>query len=312
MTEAPARLSKAKNRPTAWLLHNPAARGAPDPTQLSRIARELALAGFRVETAASDRPGAVTGLARHAASEGAERVVVCGGDGTVREAAQGLTHTGVPLGIVPLGTANVLARELGLPLAPGPAAVVASRGAARRVGVGLLNSGPVFTFCASAGLDALAVDRIDLRMKTQTGGWAYVHAALLALLEEAVPSLLLESEEGVRAEASQVFVLRASRYGGDFRLCPEASVFSDTMRVLAVAPPLGARLIPLLIQAMLGGIGTSPGVRSIETRALRITTPHGFPIQADGDVVGRIPAEIRTDPGSLALVVPDPNGGSFP
>lgn len=312
MPDAHAFMAKGKSRPAAWLLHNPAARGAPDPFMLSRIARELSLAGFSVEAAASDRPGAVTELANRAAAEGASRVVVCGGDGTVREAAQGLVHTGVPLGIVPLGTANVLARELGLPLVPGPAAVVASRGPVRTAAVGRLDSGAVFTFCASAGLDALAVDRIDLRMKTQTGGWAYVHAALLALLEEAVPTLLLETEEGRREEASQVLVLRASRYGGDFRLCPGASVFVDTMRVLAVAPPLRARLIPLLMQAMLGRAETAPGVRSFETRALRIKAPRGFPVQADGDVVGRLPAEIRTDPGSLALVVPNVKGAPSP
>ncbi len=312
MLDDHAFIARGRSRPAAWLLHNPAARGAPDPVLLSRIARELSLAGFRVESAASDRPGAVTGLARRAAAEGATRVVVCGGDGTVREAAQGLIHTGVPLGIVPQGTANVLARELGLPLAPGPAAVVASRGLARTAGVGILDSGAVFTFCASAGLDALAVNRIDLRMKTQTGGWAYVHAALLALLEEAVPTLLLESEEGLRAEASQVLVLRASRYGGDFRLCSGASVFADTMRVLAVAPPLRTRLIPLLIRAMLGRAETAPGVLSFETRALWIKAPRGFPVQADGDVVGRLPTEIRTVPGSLALVVPNVKGAPSP
>jgi diacylglycerol kinase family enzyme len=310
MADRIAPIAHRGTRPAAWLLHNPAARGAPDPVLLSGIAREMALAGFSVEVAASDRAGAVTELAGRAAAEGASRVVVCGGDGTVREAAQGLRHTGVPLGIVPLGTANVLARELGLPLTPGPAAAVASRGPTRTVALGLLDSGPVFTFCASAGLDALAVDRIDLRMKTQTGGWAYVHAALLALLEGPGPVLRAESEEGVESEAALVLVLRTSRYGGDLRLSPRASLFSDTLQVLAVASPLPARLFSLLLRAPLGRAESAPGVTAFETRALRIRAPEGFPVQADGDVVARLPTDIRVDSGALALVVPGPGEGA--
>src|SRR5512143_806164 len=141
----------------ALLLHNPAARNAPEPALLKALARELVLGGFHVDERRSLQRGDITRLAASAAAEGFDRVVVCGGDGTFREAAQGLEHSPVPLALIPLGTTNVLAREMDLPYDSAvDCAAVACRGAVREVGLGKVN-GEAFLFCASAGPDSVAV-----------------------------------------------------------------------------------------------------------------------------------------------------------
>ncbi len=287
----------------ALILHNPAARNAPEPVLLRVLVRELRLAGFAAETRASRAPGEMPALARAAAAEGIERVVVCGGDGSVREAAEGLKGTAVPLAIVPLGTANVLAREMGLPSRrPEACAAVAARGRERRVGLGSVN-GMAFTFCASAGLDSQAVDRVDLLEKRQTGGWAYVHAALTALVEGGSPRLAVILDDGRRLAAVQVFATRARRYGGPFVLSAHARLEAPTVRLLVMAPPL-SRGIGLPARLLAGGLDGAPGVTSLEVQAFRLEAAAPFPVQADGDIVARTPARFGSEPDALTLVFP--------
>lgn len=287
------------------LLYNPAARHAPGPRMLARLEARIRWSGFGVDAVPSRARGDLARLAAGAGTAGYARVVVCGGDGSVREAAGGLCGSGVPLGLVPLGTANVLAREIGLPVCrPLECARIAATAAPRPVTPGEI-SGALFTFCASAGLDALAVDSVDLRMKHQTGGWAYLHAALRTLLERAVPVFRVELPGGERFEASQVFALKARRYGlGRLRLSRGADLASPTLRLLALDRPLARRLPVLLFGLLRGGVEGLPGVRALDVEAFRVAAADPMPVQADGDVVAVTPCEFRARPGALRLVAP--------
>jgi diacylglycerol kinase family enzyme len=231
-------------------------------------------------------------------------VVICGGDGSVREAAEGLSGSLVPLAVVPLGTANVLAREMGLPFrSPLSCAALAGRGNPRPVGLGRVN-GSTFTFCASAGIDAQAVSRVDLLEKRQTGAWAYVHAALKALIEQSAPEFTVVLEDGSRTQACQVFAARARLYGGPLILSSTANLESPTLKLLAIAPPLG-RHLPLILAGLLGkGLEGVPGVTALDVDAFRLESEMPWPVQADGDEIGQTPASFRSEPGALTLVFP--------
>lgn len=288
----------------ALLLHNPAARNAPDPALLAAIRSELGWAGFRVDEAESSAPGDLTTLARAGVQDGIHRVVICGGDGSVREAAEGMRGSPVPLALVPLGTTNVLAREMGLPIGrPLACAAVACRGNPRSIGLGTVN-GMAFTFCASAGTDALAVARVDLLEKRRTGAWAYLHAALSALIEQPPPDFTVALPDGRRIRACQVFAARARRYGGPFVLSSTASLESPTLKLLAMAPPLSRHLPGILAGIMGKGLEGAPGVTAIEVEAFDLESDSPLPIQADGDAAGHAPASFRSDPGALTLVFP--------
>lgn len=288
----------------ALLLHNPAARNAPDPALLAAIRLELGWAGFRADEAESGAPGDLTTLARAGVRDGMDRVVICGGDGSVRETAEGMRGSQVPLAIVPMGTANVLAREMGLPLGrPLACAALAGRGDPRPIGLGTVN-GLTFTFCASAGTDALAVARVDLLEKRRTGAWAYLHAALSTLVEQAPPEFTVTLSDGRRIRACQVFAARARRYGGPFVLSSTASLESPTLKLLTMAPPL-SRNLPGILAGIVGrGLEGAPGVTAIEVEAFNLESDAPSPIQADGDGAGHTPASFRSCPGALTLVFP--------
>lgn len=292
----------------ALLLYNPAARSAPDPSLLQAIGLELRLAGFSVQPAHSEAPGDLTRLARSAASEGYDRVIVCGGDGSVREAAQGLCGQETPLALVPLGTANVLARELGLPVrSPLTCAALAGRGAETPIGLGRVDGDGVFTFCASAGLDSAAVFNVDLGIKRQTGGWAYAYSALQCLLTP-LPEFRVCTEGGVRFTAAQVFAARIRRYGaGSLYLSRSASLRSPTLRLIAVPPPLAPRVPLCLFHMLRGGLEGAPGVFDAEVSAFTVESDLPAPVQADGDVLARTPVRLSAQPDALRVIIPKTN-----
>lgn len=288
----------------ALLLHNPAAKNAPEPVLLKGIARELVLGGFRVEERRSGKRGDITAFAAAAEREGFERVVACGGDGTVREAAQGMEHSPVPLALIPLGTVNVLAREMGLPHHSAlECASVAGRGAVREVGLGKVN-GEVFTFCASAGPDSVAVAQVNLQLKTQVGPWAYIHSALHGLLEPGPPSLVAVLPDGERLAAGLVFAARSRRYGGSFLLSSGASLEAHTVRLIAIPPPF-VRALAALPAFLRGGLEGSAGVTWRDVEAFDLESSGApCPVQADGDHVSQTPARFTSAGAVLRLVFP--------
>ncbi|MGC8722348.1 MAG: diacylglycerol/lipid kinase family protein [Acidobacteriota bacterium] len=290
----------------AMLLYNPAARAAPDPSLRSHIAAEFALRGFSVEEMASRAAGDLTLCAAEAVREGFQRVVICGGDGSVREAAQGLAGSGVELAVIPLGTANVLAREMRLPLHRlVDCAGIAASGTAREVGLGVVGEKHIFTFCASAGLDSLAVASVDLAMKRQTGAWAYVYGALLHLVSGGLPDLQVEMDDGRRGEACQLFILHAKRYGAGFLSVSRSSGLTvPTFRVVGLEPPLQRHLPALLPRLLHGGLDRGRGVWAFNAAALRIASDSPVPIEADGDDLARTPVEVTLRPRALTLVFP--------
>jgi diacylglycerol kinase (ATP) len=290
--------------PLALLLHNPAARNAPGAELLRDIEGELARCGFAVEVTPSQKPGHMVDLARRASTSGCDRVVVCGGDGSVREAAEGLFGSQVPLGIVPLGTANVLAYEMGLPVSdPRACAAIAGRGQPLSVGLGTVG-GRAFTFSASCGLDSLAVGNVSLYLKEKSGGFAYGAAALQSLLEEDLPLFDVETEAGERVAACQVFAARARHYAGQgIVLSSLADLKSPTMRLIVLPPPLYKHL-GLLPRFLGEGLDGAPDTICREVRAFRLHGTSPLPIQADGDLMPGVDPEFVSHADALRLVFP--------
>lgn len=290
----------------AMVMYNPAARGAPDPDLFRAITHRVELCGFSVDTARSRSPGDLSRIGAKAAADGFDRVVVCGGDGSIREAAAGLAGTDVPLAVVPLGTANILAREMGLSRSPLACARTAGSGMEIRIGLGRLNGSKVFTFCASSGPDSLAVSDIDLKMKRETGAWAYVYAGMHGMLSRPAPRLVVETPDRRKIAGSQVFVLRAARYGAGFiKLSTRINLRSPSMRVMVIRPPLILRLPGLLTRLLRGGLENDPGVEAFDATCVRVLSDDPMPVQVDGDLGGRTPATIRLEPDSLTLVFPE-------
>ncbi len=260
--------------------------------------------GVRLDLAETTHPGHASTLARQAAYNGASLVVAAGGDGTIAEVANGLIGQKALLGIIPLGTANVLARELGLPF--GPDAIAASLafrrtrtlwpGLAQRDGENLL-----FVQMLGVGFDAQVVHQLSLKLKRALGRGAYVLQTLRELTRYPYTPIHLRID-GREVVAGSAIVSKGRLYAGPYTLAPGASPFERGFHVAlfhrsgpAATLVYGAALPLHLLPKM-------PGLTLV--RAHHIEMLGGMvPAQADGDAAGHTPLTIRDAPAPLQVVV---------
>jgi len=265
------------------------------------------------ETAAS---GSAAELARQAVAAGADLVLACGGDGTINEAACGMAHSPVPLGILPWGTGNVLARELGMPLQDLPAAARALLAARpRRIALGRAG-GRYFLEMAGVGMDAQVLSRLSARAKERFGMASYFYTAIRELLFRRPPRFLLIAE-GRRVEASYA-VISKSQYYGPFRMIRETDFFSDRFHVYCFRSPSSWRYVRFAVAVLRGNVPSLPDAvcfpaRNVCCESLAVDG-RSVQFQVDGELVGPLPCAVEIVPDALTLLVPEKKlgGGGGP
>ncbi len=288
------------------IIFNPAA-GAGRRRRLARALTALRALRQRVELAETRGTGDAERIARDAARRGVARVVAAGGDGTIAEVASGLAGSASALGLLPLGTANVLAWELGVPLAPERAAAVLAGGRAARLHPGLARFGDgrerLFVQMVGAGFDAAVVERLDLGLKRRIGRAAYVWQSLRELPRYGFPPISVELD-GVAETVSSVIVTKGRLYAGRYRIAPAARPEAPGFQVVLFrrAGPLAAALAGAALP--LGLIPRLPGVEIVAARALRIAAAARVPVQADGDAAGLLPVAVSDAPAPLTVLLP--------
>lgn len=284
-----------------WIVFNPTA-GAARRRRLERAAALLPSTRI-VETTA---PGHATQLARAAVASGARVVVAAGGDGTIAEVAAGLMGSDVTLGILPFGTANVLARELGLPLRAEPAARVIAAGR-RGVLHPCLAEGAqgsrLFVQMLGIGFDAAVVDALPPALKRRLGPLAYVVETLRQLPGYGFPPIRFRADGGAWEECAALLVMKGRFYAGPFIVAPGAQAGMEGLRLViqrrggvgrtllaGVALPLG--LLPRL------SFVTQACCTSLEVEGT------GLLAQADGDRAGAPPLRVTDAASPLAVILP--------
>jgi YegS/Rv2252/BmrU family lipid kinase len=288
------------------IVFNPAA-GAGRRRRLGRALRALVERGLRPEIAETRGPGDAESLARDAAGRGVPVVVAAGGDGTIAEVASGLAGTAAALGVLPLGTANVLAWELGVPQAPERAAAVVATGRATalRPGVARFADGRqrLFVQMLGAGFDAAVVANLDLGLKRRLGRAAYVVQSLRELARHDFVPIAVELD-GVASSAASVIVTKGRLYAGRYRIAPAARPSDHGFQVVLFRKP-GAFQAALAGAALpLGLIPHLPGVEIVPARRIALTAQRDVPVQADGDPVGCLPVQVMDAPGALTILLP--------
>ncbi len=283
---------------------NPTKSG--DPFWDERVLGVLARAGLPgatwIPTTAED-PG--PGQARRALADGAELVVVCGGDGTVRSVATVLAGTGVPMALLPSGTGNLLARNLDVPLEVEAAARVAASGRTAALDVGRTSDGECFLVMAGTGFDAAMLRDTSDRAKVWLSWAAYVLAGTRHLRGPLATYDLDLDGVAVRRQGRGVLVGNVSALQAGLELLPGA-LPDDGLLDVAVLAPRGLRDWFRLARRV--GVGRAPGDQVLErwtARAVTVRSAPAQPVQYDGDLVDRdVALSCRVEPGALLVRVP--------
>lgn len=269
-----------------------------------------------------DEPGRAA--AREAVTQGARTVLAYGGDGTVRNVAAGLEGTSTSLAILPMGTGNLLARNLGIPLSNHELAVeVALAGRERRIDVGHLeidvsgeDSDPAreaFLVMAGLGFDAEVMATVEPALKQKVGWWAYVVAGARRLHGRTTAVVMqLDDGEAVRSRIRSVIIGNCGELTGGLALLPDAEPDDGWLDIVVVAPrrfvEWGAVVFTVLSRARLRKVrrpSSRTVVRHYRCRSVEIRAEKPLAVQLDGDPAG----DARTlraslDPGGLLVRIP--------
>jgi YegS/Rv2252/BmrU family lipid kinase len=288
------------------IVFNPTA-GAGRQRRLSHALGVLRARGLVPQVVETCGPGDAAVLARSAAARGEALVVAAGGDGTIAEVAAGLAGSGAVLGVLPFGTANVLAWELGLPQAPDRAAAVLAAGRIATLRPGLARfvdgSERLFVQMLGAGFDAAVVARLDLGLKRRIGRAAYVLESLRQMACYDFPPIAV-THDGVTTMAASAIVTKGRLYAGRYRIAPDARPAEPGFQLVlfrhsgVVQAALAGAALPL------GLIPRLPGLEIVPARRIRLASAGAVPVQADGDPAGCLPAEVTDAPAPLGIVVP--------
>lgn len=290
------------------IIFNPVA-GRRRPGLVEQVMAAATDAGAVVSLHTTDAAGHATAIARDLARSGvADVIAAAGGDGTINEVVNGMATAGLappPLGVVPLGTANVLAHELGLTGSAKRIGDILALGPARAVHAGVAN-GRLFTMMAGTGLDARVVAGIDPALKRRIGKGAYALGGLREIL--AGPGLdydvTLTAPDGQvsRHKVASCILCKGHFYAGTFVLAPDVRLEQPLLHAVLFTRPGRVAAMTYATLMSLGLLAGRSDVRVLPAVAVRIEGPASEPVQGDGDIVAHLPVDISIWKGTLRVV----------
>jgi YegS/Rv2252/BmrU family lipid kinase len=290
------------------LIFNPKARSQKG----GRVLRFLSAHANRFAMYATNHAGEARELAARFAAEGEPVVIAAGGDGTLNEVVSGLAGTPTILGVLPAGTMNVFAREMGIPHdSPERAFAVIESGLIREVDLFSANGSP-FVQMAGIGFDAQVIEETTWESKKMLGPLAYLLAAVKVLGEQP-PHMEVVCADGRRETGVAVLAGNGSLYGGQFRFFRNADNTDSKLDVL-VYKEAGYRLVLDSLRGLaLGGIDLLASTSYFQSESFVVTADREVPVEVDGEWIGRF-SEVRFVETATRLRVLAPDGplaGSF-
>jgi YegS/Rv2252/BmrU family lipid kinase len=286
------------------IIANPISGGGRAFKRIKRLIEVWPYAGWEVEllpTRCAEHAGV---LARELLGRPPDLVVVCGGDGTFSDVVSSVPEPPFPVALIPAGTANVLARELGLPLDPIQSLEIALKRAVKHVDLGVLQGRKQqrFLLMAGIGFDAYVVSKVRPR-KRRLGMAAFYFATVRALLSYHFPEFHVIVQEEV-LDATSCIIANTRNYGGGLVLTPSADMGDGLFDVLILQGEPRIVHFRLLLLSWLGKSNVDPRIQYRRLQSLRIEGPRGVWVQADGELVGTLPLDVTLSHASYPLVVP--------
>jgi len=306
------------------LIYNPASGQHPEQRAklIANVLAELRNAGIEVRAFATESSESAGIEALEAVRQGCDTILACGGDGTVHEVIQSLVGCSAAVGVIPMGTANALAADLGLPASPVKAVRMLLGAIPVQVPVGRVfyrdNQGiersRYFIVAAGIGADALFISRLDARLKQRFGYALYCVEAFRVWATHTFPMFAASFvESGCKTprveQVSQLLAVRISDFGGLLHnLVPGAALGNNHLRVIAFKTQNRLRYLRFMAAVLFGRHTFSHTVElvkaeSVECRDLEGSAAQLF-VEADGELLGTLPVRIEVVPQALTLLIP--------
>lgn len=336
-------LGRNENPMQAELIYNPSGGQVTIRHELDNVVAFLRRCGWSVALRETSRPLEAIELARDAVNRGARVVIAAGGDGTVNEVANGLVNTDTALGVLPVGTTNSWALQMGIPalnpILPGTqaaklfagleewiarplpanyyrkvlldAARVLVEGQTVAVDVGEL-SGRYFLISAGIGLEAAIVESISLKEKRALGSWAYVLTAIGSAYKYSSTDVRLKLDgKVIDVSTSLIVVSNIQLYGGMAAIGPKACVNDGRLDVCILKGDGFFTFVQHAMNILSHRHLRDPKVEYYQCREIAVESLRPLPVHVDGEPFAMTPVAIRAVPSSLKIIVPEIAPGSL-
>jgi diacylglycerol kinase (ATP) len=313
----------------AVLVYNPQSghvRGRR-PTEIESVQAELRAAGVDVSLVTTSSSQDATEQTRHAIAKGCDTILACGGDGTINNVLQGLVGSAAALGVIPLGTANALAHDLGLPLSPVAAARAVLTAVPHRIAVGQITYRDVsgnpalryFSVTAGVGVDAHLFYDLNTLVKGHAGMLAYYLKALHLWLTHKMQffdvDFITPAGEPARVNVSELLAVRITNFGGILRqLAPGASLLRNDLRIVLFKTSNRWSYLRYVIRGTMGAEWKIPGIELEFVDKVTCQAAHSsehqsedkpkIHVEADGELLGTLPSEISIVPDAFTILRP--------
>ena len=293
-------------RSSIILIGNPAARGA-SLKKFESASVFLREKGFDTKILLTEKSNDATRLASEAVREKPYAIIAAGGDGTINEVINGMVKSDIPLAILPLGTTNVLAKELGIPEHINKAIAAAVSRKPRTVSLGKieLNTGTdsaysrYFCLMAGIGFDGKTVHDINTAVKKKSGKAAYIFSGIKNLLSYS-PNQLFYNIDGKEFTGFSSITGKASKYSGNFKITPDADLSDPTLYTCIFQGNRRIDLLRYVFKVMTGRLFDERDIVYLKSASVEVLgTAH---IQIDGDYLGISPAKITVEKDALQII----------
>jgi diacylglycerol kinase (ATP) len=288
--------------------------------EIEQAARLLKDEGIATEIAPTKGPNSATEIARQAVEQRRGMVIACGGDGTINEIINGLAGSQVPMALLPAGTANILAKELGIPWDIPHAARLIPGGTIRRIALGIafpLNgnaseamprTGRYFLSVGGAGPDGAIVNGVHKGLKDSTGVVAYWVEGVRQLFGYSFPEMRIRSN-GTERKATILIAGRTVNYGGPFKITTGANLYEDSFEFLINSGKSRLEYLACLPAIWLGKLREMDGIEMWKSAETIAEAAGNDPVyaQVDGEPVGKLPIQFKIVPDALSIIAPSPD-----
>jgi YegS/Rv2252/BmrU family lipid kinase len=288
---------------SALLIYNPrSGRPREREAKAQEFSALLSARGYQVEARKTERQNHATDLAREGVERQCDLIIANGGDGTLNEVLQGMIGSRVPLAIWPGGTANVLAMDLKLSHQTRDVVDLIALNNQQRICIGKAGH-RYFFFTAGIGLDAEIINAVNAELKKNLGKAAFWIAGF-SHLAKWNPTIISLKIDGKVYEGTFAVIGNSFGYGGILSLTPHARLDEDMLDVCIFTGKSKLQYISYLVSCLNKKQLEREGVTYLKTRRIEAYSIENLPVQADGEVVGKLPMTFEAIPDALTLIVP--------